>query len=619
MAVAPFEQTCAGCHLNQITGKERVSGPKGIAFLTLPGLDLQTLKKKKVSIGEWPEGSEGELTPFMKVMISRSERGRALVNTVNNLNLQDLSRASDAQIRAVTALVWEIKRLFYELITGKASDVLAGLDIGGKAKLDAGLVADLTASIPRDVVIGAQQQWLPNLAAEMANRPAPGSSSPQMQSGLDAGQANSKRSLGREASQSDGSAGRGDAPKADDPQERPSAERSSSTLTPPSAKASEPPDKRSSTDTPEANPGPRPESATSERAGKPRPDPQACIMDVFGQCLLSKAAEPAAAKSDGASGQTDAANPDPEGEKERPSAQKLPRAMQAALKDAGQTSGAAGSKKPANTLADRSKEPLSVAEAPRSRAPDQTDDLLNLTEEELRGIGARIRDAGKVQPEAADRKTDAANTALAASDKALSEPPARAAPAFSLKSDVDPESWADYGGWYRQDYAIFYRPTGHKDRFIYTWLFLTGSQAPKGATSPAAAVFDFLTTKDAPGSCTKCHSVDVQGKGRVVNFSASSVESKQGRFTSFIHEPHFGVLDQRGCLTCHQLEKGSPFLKSYEQGNPQNFASNFGAVKKELCQSCHTSSMARQDCLLCHKYHVNGVVTPIMNTRIPNE
>ena len=170
MAVAPFEQTCAACHLGQIIGKERVSGPKGIAFLSLPGLDLQTLKKKKASIGEWPEASEAELTPFMKVMISRHERGRALIKTVDRLNLQDLSRANDAQIKAVTNLVWEIKRLFYALITGKASDVLADLNIGGRAKLSASLVADLTASIPRDVVVGAQQQWLPNLATEMANR-----------------------------------------------------------------------------------------------------------------------------------------------------------------------------------------------------------------------------------------------------------------------------------------------------------------------------------------------------------------------------------------------------------------------------------------------------------------
>ena len=171
MAVAPFEQTCTACHLDQIIGKERVSGPKGIAFLTLPGLDLQTLNKKKASIGEWPAESEAELTPFMRVMISRNERGRALIKTVDSLNLQDLSGASDVQIRAVTNLVWEIKRLFYALIKGKASDVLADLNVGGRAKLNANLVADLTASIPRDVVVSAHQQWLPNLGTEMAAIP----------------------------------------------------------------------------------------------------------------------------------------------------------------------------------------------------------------------------------------------------------------------------------------------------------------------------------------------------------------------------------------------------------------------------------------------------------------
>ena len=170
MAVAPFEQTCTACHLDQIIGKERASGPKGIAFLTLPGLDLQTLKEKNAPIGEWPDASEAELTPFMKVMISRDERGRTLIKTVDSLNLQDLTDASDDQIKAVTNLVWEIKGLFYALISGKASDVLADLNIGSGAKLSANLVADLTANIPRDVVISAQQQWLPNLATEMANR-----------------------------------------------------------------------------------------------------------------------------------------------------------------------------------------------------------------------------------------------------------------------------------------------------------------------------------------------------------------------------------------------------------------------------------------------------------------
>ncbi len=90
----------------------------------------------------------------------------------------------------------------------------------------------------------------------------------------------------------------------------------------------------------------------------------------------------------------------------------------------------------------------------------------------------------------------------------------RLQPLTGIESDVDPETWAEYGGWYRQDYTIYYRPTGHKDKFIQSWLVLTGPQAPKGGTSPAAAVFDYLTSKDAQGSCTKCHSVDdIRGKG----------------------------------------------------------------------------------------------------------
>ncbi len=121
----------------------------------------------------------------MTMMIGRTERGRALVKAVDSLNLQDLTQASDDQIKLVTDLVWEIKGLFHSLIKGKASDVLGNLNIGGGAKLSATLVADLTASIPRDAFIGAQQEWLPNLATEMANGPVtppeklPGPDAPQ--------------------------------------------------------------------------------------------------------------------------------------------------------------------------------------------------------------------------------------------------------------------------------------------------------------------------------------------------------------------------------------------------------------------------------------------------------
>jgi hypothetical protein len=566
MAVAPFDQTCATCHLDQIIGKERASGPKGIAFLTLPGLDLKVLKEKSAPIGEWPDASDTELTPFMKAMIGRDERGRALIKAVGGLNLQDLTDASDEQIKAVTTLVWEIKRLFYALISAKASDVLADLNIGGRKKLSADVLADLTASLPRDVIISAQQQWLPNLAAEMNS---PGGARDQSQSGW-------------------------------------------STATTAATSATE---EESGSDADQAAAASNLDAEVDQTASIAKLDPPVCTVRIFGQCLLSKAreerteaakakaAEPEEAAGD-ASADSETATEADSG-KETLSADELPQAAKpdevAAEDDA------------ADAEADGGEETLSVDAKPQEKTADQTDDLLFPTEDERRAIKDAER-AAKSEGAGGDDPAD--------SDTELAGPLVQ-----GIESDVDPESWAEYGGWYRQDYAIYYRPTGHKDKFIYSWLSLTGPQAPRGDTSPAALVFEFLTGKDAQGSCAKCHSVDdAEGKGQVVNFSPLSVESKQGNFTNFIHEPHFqavgigqriGILENRGCLTCHDLEKGTRYLKSYERGNPQNFVSNFGEAKKDLCQTCHNASTARQDCLLCHKYHVNGVITPIMSTKIP--
>ena len=617
MAVAPFEQTCTACHLEQIVGKERVSGPKGIAFLTVPGLDLQTLKEKRAAIGEWPDGPEGELTPFMKMMISRNERGRDLIRTVDRLNLQDLSGASDEQIEAVTSLVWEIKRLFYALIRGKASDVLADLNISCGAKLSAGLVADLTASIPRDVVIRAHQQWLPNLGTEMANRPD--TTSDQEQNCListkggwvttlsesrfgGAGEAAATAKLRRPA-QADQQIETRNAPDA-------GAAKAAAALPEPAAGKAEPA-------TGKAEPAnTKPDGGAKAAAADERPPNRPADQT---DDLLNPTEEEvrATARPGGPAVKGFTAQAGPDGGKVEFSVDEQPRAGTAGRKDAVKVAQADGAVRgPAGA---------------NPKAADQTDDLLNPTQEEQRGEAAPSKNAEKaVQPEEPVAKADtrarpdsaaSAETPSKPAAKASVEAPAvRAAPVISIESDVDPESWAEYGGWYRQDYTIFYRPTGHKDKFLYSWLFLTGPQASKGDRSPAAAVFDSLTSKDAQGACTKCHSVDdFQGQGRLVNFSPASVASKQGRFTSFIHEPHFSILENRGCLTCHNLEKGRPYLQSYEQGNPRDFVSNFSAVKKDLCQTCHTSSVARQDCLLCHKYHVHGVITPVMQTRIPTE
>ncbi len=559
MSVVPFERTCSGCHLGQITGKDRVNGPKGIAFLTLPGLDLETLKKKNAAIGEWPDASEAELTPFMKMMVGRNAEGRATLRTVDGLNLQDLAQANNDQIKAVTDLAWDIKKLFYALIAGKASDVLGDLNIGnGNAKLNVTLVADLTANIPRDVVVGAQQQWLPNLAREIADGPLPDAPAPSASNSTPG----VLRSAGKEEAKST--------------------------------------DKRS----PPADDGEQ--EKTRQAADKVKRDPPACLLRVFGQCIMNNApGNSADAAHSDAGDNSDNTSTD----RKKTHATSLPPAMQAGLKDLRPPGD--GERTMQLAQVSTSKTAVNARAQPAAKSSRQSDDLLSLSEEESRDLEARNNGS-------ADKKGAASQAAPSPSGNASTE--ASVPPIISIASDIDAESWAEYGGWYRQDYAIFYRPTGHKDKFIYSWLFLTGPKTRKDGTTPATAVFNVLTNKDAPGSCTKCHSIDDgRNGGRVVNFSPLSASSKSGRFTRFTHEPHFGIVGKRGCLTCHDLAKDRSYLKSYEQGNPQNFASNFSTVKKDVCQGCHASSGVRQDCLTCHNYHVNGVITPIMTTRNPSQ
>ncbi len=561
MTVAAFEETCAACHADQISGKERVSGPKGIAFLSLPGLDLETLKKKNAALGEWPEASEAALSPFTAFMISRTEKGRGLIKAVKGLNLQDLSGASNQQLQAVAELGWEIKKLVFAIVSGKASDAL------GQIKSDAGrdrqpaLASDLTARLPRAVVVAAQQQWLPNLAAEMAKGPGATLAAPAAVTEPE--------------------------PEAPADPEQPS-------------QSGEPPEPTTEAATREAN----------EAVAPVKRDPPACLVRVFGQCLVTKGPSEAVdeAPSQGFTSQTDTANAKAEaGEGAKPRSG-LPGAMRAGLTSLDQNTRLAQS----TQKAESSPAPAGDRALPTGKVPAAADELLFPTADERRDIDAHNKASGKKVAPAG------AAPGPAGSNPGGGGAPSSQQPGPNVEDDVDPEAWADNGGWYQQDYAIFYRPAGHKDTFLTSWLTLTAPAGGEGASNPSAAIFEALTHKDAQGSCTKCHSVDAaQGKGKAVNFSPLTAGQKSGQFTRFVHEPHFRVTGDRGCTTCHELEKGKPYLKSYEQGDPRAFAPQFSSVSKDRCQSCHTTGKARQDCLLCHTYHVNGVKTPITETKLP--
>ncbi|WP_108881543.1 hypothetical protein [Anderseniella sp. Alg231-50] len=510
MNVKPFAESCAACHLGQIVGAERATGPKGIAMLMVPGVDVATFREKKIDIGNWPDESEAELSSLMKLLIGRTEEGRKILAATDGLDLLDLTQATPEQISQVENLVWEVKHLFHGLANSGTSDILKQLGSDKQAPVDQQLLINLTASMPRDVLVGALRDWLPKLGEEIAQR--------------------------------------GDGKRADVPAATTTSD-ASGTVTVDGANAEQ---------AENATMGPTRNIVLEKPAGEQKPSGPIVLVqqterwrvDPFGRLLKG--------------------NQPPEEDEEE----------------------------------DTADEP-DAADEPEDQAADDTD-------------GSDDQDASEPEDSTADAETDTEADTDADSDLEVVEEDNETEP---LELDTDAESWAQLGGWYRQDYSILYKPTGHADTFMKSWLDFTAVRFSKAESNLAAGVFTELTGKDAQGQCTKCHSVDAaKDQARTMQWAPSSNETSESLFTSFNHQPHLGVVSaEKGCLTCHETSSAKGYLETYKANDPKKFVSNFAPVKKETCASCHGKKEVRQDCLLCHKYHVNDIITPITQTKIPEK
>ncbi len=188
-----------------------------------------------------------------------------------------------------------------------------------------------------------------------------------------------------------------------------------------------------------------------------------------------------------------------------------------------------------------------------------------------------------------------------------------------VKTPFNAETYAEYGGWYRQDFTIRYRPTGHADMFLHTWLDFAGHAYDTAKESQFTPVFDQLARKDSIGRCTKCHSVDDDHGGKIVNWLAFDPTGVKTRFTKFSHAPHIEMAGTEGCVTCHALTKtgSDDYLKTYAGGDPHVFSQNFVSLKKSLCATCHTAQTAGENCTKCHNYHFTEFSRPLIKTKLP--
>ena len=166
MQVKKFEVTCAACHASQIQGEGMTV--KGIAFFTVPGIDVDTLTEKGISLGDWPKLADGKITPFMELLLNRRPGTRDAMQKLRGVDLLDLRKATPEQIAAVEQVAWGVKSLLFDLVSGGQGYLLQEM----KAEIppaDAALAAGLVGEMSHTALETAQKDWMPNLPKEIAD------------------------------------------------------------------------------------------------------------------------------------------------------------------------------------------------------------------------------------------------------------------------------------------------------------------------------------------------------------------------------------------------------------------------------------------------------------------
>lgn len=155
--------------------------------------------------------------------------------------------------------------------------------------------------------------------------------------------------------------------------------------------------------------------------------------------------------------------------------------------------------------------------------------------------------------------------------------------------------------------ALLYRPDGHDDDVIRSWIEWYMSKAGDDE-SAEEALLELLDIDEGPGACGKCHGAMAGLNTGKKKFTAWGRTALQERVYSpnFSHRPHLDLLGKnRGCNACHKLSDDAEYTEYFKQnGNDAAlFQSGFNGVEMQVCTECHNSKRISDDCQLCHVYH----------------
>ena len=193
----------------------------------------------------------------------------------------------------------------------------------------------------------------------------------------------------------------------------------------------------------------------------------------------------------------------------------------------------------------------------------------------------------------------------------------RAACAWAANAEYEGPQ-AEGGGWRADALKLKYKARGHADPVIKAWLEFAiaaaASAEDEADRSRAETMRDQLLSADeGPGLCIKCHAVSATSPTDGQNAAAEAMLNIEWTrpgaadrfYTRFAHKPHITLLGpEAGCRACHKLDETVDYGKSFKTWDASAFVSNFKAIGIATCTTCHAKGQVREDCQLCHLYHL---------------
>ena len=179
-------------------------------------------------------------------------------------------------------------------------------------------------------------------------------------------------------------------------------------------------------------------------------------------------------------------------------------------------------------------------------------------------------------------------------------------PVATVKRDVVGESRA---GWIRDDRTprIFYRPHGHSDKFLQHWIDAVLKTPDADSHAATAGLFKSLTEVSSIGNCRYCHTLKRNAdRSLVMHWMEDRRDGSAGQFTSFSHRPHLVQPALQDCSHCHRLDATVSNRESFASLDRVGYHSNFHAIEKSNCTSCHQKGLTSNSCSTCHDYHVGA-------------